>query len=374
MLYSLIISLLSLSQLISILSAMASQKLVIGGLFPIHEKSESHGKNGPCGKIMERRGVQRAEAMLYAIDQINRDKFILPGIRLEPMILDTCGDPIFALNQSLAFVRNIMNAWQIEQTCEPVVPGTQLYTSVVPRPIAGVIGESYSEVTIQTANLLKLFEIVQISPASTTAALSDKNKYYYFARTVAPDSYQSRALADVAHMFNWSYVSLVYSTGEYGENGAEEFKRAAKTLQICVALEEKITDGHNLDGLLRNLLVVSNKDESRVGARVVVLFTRNDDTRRLLMAADRVAKRPDYNLVWLAADGWETSSETTAGLERVAVGVITTVLKSERISKFESYFKALHPVKGNGLKRRTEQPFWFKEFWEQHFRSILNLM
>ncbi|OQR75598.1 metabotropic glutamate receptor-like [Tropilaelaps mercedesae] len=56
--------------------------------------------------------------------------------------------------------------------------------------ISGVIGGSYSEVSLQVANLLRLFRIPQISPASTGTALSDKTRYDFFARTVPPDTFQ----------------------------------------------------------------------------------------------------------------------------------------------------------------------------------------
>lgn len=42
----------------------------------------------------------------------------------------------------------------------------------------------------QVANLLRLFKIPQVSYASTSAALSDKTRFEFFARTVPPDNYQ----------------------------------------------------------------------------------------------------------------------------------------------------------------------------------------
>lgn len=43
---------------------------------------------------------------------------------------------------------------------------------------------------VQVANLLRLFKIPQVSYASTSAALSDKTRFEFFARTVPPDNYQ----------------------------------------------------------------------------------------------------------------------------------------------------------------------------------------
>jgi len=51
--------------------------LVLGGLFPMHEQ-EVAVKDFPCGEIKEEKGIQRMEAMLYALDEINSDQRILP--------------------------------------------------------------------------------------------------------------------------------------------------------------------------------------------------------------------------------------------------------------------------------------------------------
>ena len=51
---------------------------------------------------------QRMEAMLYALDQINADPNLLPNIDLGALILDTCSNPSYALEQSMQFVRSFM--------------------------------------------------------------------------------------------------------------------------------------------------------------------------------------------------------------------------------------------------------------------------
>jgi hypothetical protein len=68
------------------------------------------------------------------------------------------------------------------------------------------------------ANLLRLFRIPQISPASTAKALSDKSRFEMFARTVPPDTFQAIALVDIVKRFNWTYVSTIASEGSYGKS------------------------------------------------------------------------------------------------------------------------------------------------------------
>ena len=51
---------------------------------------------------------QRMEAMLYALDRINEDGSLLPNVTLGAMILDTCSNPSYALEQTMLFVRHLM--------------------------------------------------------------------------------------------------------------------------------------------------------------------------------------------------------------------------------------------------------------------------
>lgn len=75
--------------------------------------------------------------------------------------MDTCSSDSYALNQSLEFVRASINT--VEASAFQCSDGS------IPRPkygmkaISGVVGGSYSEVSLQVANLLRLFKIPQVS-------------------------------------------------------------------------------------------------------------------------------------------------------------------------------------------------------------------
>lgn len=163
-------------------------EIVLGGIFPIHQKGKlpvpcivsplinwhSSGtnirsKNGDlkslCGALNKDRGVQRVEAMLFAIDKINNDPSLLPNIKVGAIILDTCSSDTYALNQSLEFIRASINT-AFESSAFECPNG------MLPRPrqdmrnIYGVVGGSYSEVSLQVANLFRLFRIPQVNTAT----------------------------------------------------------------------------------------------------------------------------------------------------------------------------------------------------------------
>lgn len=63
----------------------------------------------PCGAVKEEKGMQRLEAMLYVLDEINSDDELLPNTTLGALILDSCSSDTYALDQSMEFVRSYMN-------------------------------------------------------------------------------------------------------------------------------------------------------------------------------------------------------------------------------------------------------------------------
>ncbi|KAK6320159.1 hypothetical protein J4Q44_G00092660 [Coregonus suidteri] len=325
--------------------------LVLGGLFPVHEKG---GGIEECGRVNEDRGIQRLEAMLFAIDRINSDPTLLPGVSLGVHILDTCSRDTYALEQALEFVRASLT--KVDDT-EFICPdGSYALQEDIPLAIAGVIGGSYSSVSIQVANLLRLFQIPQISYASTSAKLSDKTRYDYFARTVPPDFYQAKAMAEILRLFNWTYVSTVASEGDYGETGIEAFEQEARMRNICIATSEKVGRSNakkSYEAVIRQLLQKPN-------ARVAVLFLRSDDARELLSAAARL----NATFIWVASDGWGAQESIVKGNEATADGAITLELAANPVPAFNRYFLSLDPINNH------RNP-WYREFWEQKFQCSL---
>ncbi|KAH8391456.1 hypothetical protein KR215_004293, partial [Drosophila sulfurigaster] len=329
--------------------------IILGGLFPVHEKGEGAS---PCGPKVYNRGVQRLEAMLYAIDRVNNDSNLLPGITIGVHILDTCSRDTYALNQSLQFVRASLNnldtsIFECSDASSPL-----LKKNASSGPVFGVIGGSYSSVSLQVANLFRLFHIPQISPASTAKTLSDKSRFDLFARTVPPDTFQSVALVDIIKNFNWSYVSTIHSEGSYGEYGIEAFHKEASERHVCIAAAEKVpsaADDKVFDAIISKLL-------KKPSARGVVLFTRAEDARRILQAAKRA--NLTHPLHWIASDGWGKQQKLLEGLEDIAEGAITGELQSEIIEDFDRYMMQLTPLS-------NQRNPWFAEYWEDTFNCAI---
>ncbi|XP_017682573.1 PREDICTED: metabotropic glutamate receptor 7 isoform X1 [Lepidothrix coronata] len=330
--------------------------ITLGGLFPVHAKGPP---SSPCGDIKKENGIHRLEAMLYALDQINSDPDLLPNVTLGARILDTCSRDTYALEQSLTFVQALIQKDTSDVRCTNGEPPV----FVKPEKVVGVIGASGSSVSIMVANILRLFQIPQISYASTAPELSDDRRYDFFSRVVPPDSFQAQAMVDIVKALGWNYVSTLASEGNYGEKGVESFMQISREAGgLCIAQSLKIPQDRkdktiDFDKIIRQLLETPN-------ARAIVIFANDEDIRQILAAAKRADQVGHF--LWVGSDTWGSKVGPLLQQEDVAEGAITILPKRATIEGFDAYFTS-RTLENN---RRN---VWFAEYWEENFNCKLTI-
>ncbi|XP_076863399.1 glutamate receptor, metabotropic 8b isoform X2 [Brachyhypopomus gauderio] len=328
--------------------------IILGGLFPVHSRGD---RGAPCGELKKEKGIHRLEAMLFAIDLINKDPDLLPNVTLGARVLDTCSRDTYALEQSLTFVQALIERDPSDVRCASGEP--PIFAK--PDKIVGVIGASASSVSIMVANILRLFKIPQISYASTAPELSDNTRYDFFSRVVPPDSYQAQAMLDIVTAMGWNYVSTLASEGNYGESGVEAFVQISReTGGVCIAQSLKIPREPRpgeFDKIILRLLETPN-------ARAVIMFANEDDIRRVLDAAKR--NNQTGHFLWVGSDSWGSKISPVVQQEKVAEGAITILPKRASVDAFDRYFRS----RSLSNNRRN---VWFAEFWEENFGCKLGM-
>lgn len=305
--------------------------IILGGLFPIHQKSVT--RENECGIFSENPGYHFMEAMLHAVDRVNKNPNILPGITLGAKVYDTCQSKTIAADYAKRFI-------------------SMTFSSNKKVQLAGVVGSLSSGVSETVANFLRVFEIPQISYSSTSVTLSNKDIYSYFLRTVPPDSFQTKAIVDIIRKFGWSYVSTVNSAGTYGTKGVEMFWKTADENGICVDVKAELTpfpSPAEYDSVIEKLQNTKQQNN------VVVVFATQGDIRRLLEAALRRKKSQssDYrDLTWIGSDGWSNRVDVTDTAPEAALGALTIMMRRGKIpQEFLQYFTNLtlenYPRKNN---------------------------
>ena len=275
-------------------SAFQSGDISLGGLFPIHVGTASGG----CGGLRSRDVVRFAHVMIFAIDEVNNNSDLLPGVSLGFNIFDYCSTDVIALERSALFLN----------TCSA-------FSKTAGSPVVGVIGPYSSSVTLQVSNLLGLFKVPHVSYGATSPLLSDKSRFKYFLRTVPSDKIRALAIAEILQESGTTYVSLVYSDDDFGRGGANSFFPEAKERGICIAVSKAI-QGLSTIEINETVRELAGRKE----ATVVILFCTKRQIGRLLSAAKGLGQQETF--VWLVGGDLSETQTYLDGNEEMADKVV----------------------------------------------------
>ena len=330
---------------------------VLGGLFPVHDND---GGGSRCGPVRKERGVERMEAMLYAIDRINNDPTLLPNVTLGFDIRDTCNSENIGLDESIDLV--IEDSELDASSCNQISMSSENDSATATIPTSFVIGAAASAVSVPVATLLRLFQLPQVSYSSSSARLNNREIYTYFFRTVPADDLQARAMIDLALRFNWMYVSTIYANDFYGEPGIDEFRKLANQNGICRDLDEGIDS--NFVAADYNHLASKLLNSS---ANVVILFASQGIAAQIFTALRNVSLKQGINrkFLWIASDAWARSTSVVSKFSESLVGLFGMAPLTTIDNGFHSYFSQLT------LDSNKRNP-WFEEFYQAVFNCRVN--
>lgn len=176
-------------------------------------------------------------------------------------------------------------------------------------------------------------------------------------RTIPTDEYQATAMADIIEHFQWNWVIAVASDDDYGRPGIEKFEKEMEERDICIHLNELISqyfEDHEIQAL-------ADRIENST-AKVIVVFASGPDVEPLIK---EMVRRNITDRIWLASEAWASSSLIAKPeyLDVVA-GTIGFVLKAGRIPGFRQFLQQVQPKKDGHNE-------FVREFWEETFNCYL---
>ncbi|KAM4566684.1 extracellular calcium-sensing receptor-like [Odontesthes bonariensis] len=322
--------------------------IMLGGIFSFHSSWENKHNTYTQKPLplqctsLNFREFQFAQAMLFAIEEINNSTDLLPGISLGYNIYDTCGSIARSVKVALALTNGIDN---VSSTSE--APCTR------PAQVQAIMGETSSSPSTAIATVIGPFHIPLISHFSTCACLSDKTKYPSFLRTVPSDYYQSRALAQLVKHFGWTWVGAVRTNDDYGNNGMATFTETAQQLGICLEYSVSVfrTDPSEK---IRKVIEIIKASTSKV----VVAFLSHMDMDVL------IHELSNHNLTgyqWVGSESWIFDSQIAAvDKNHILDGAIGLSIPKAHVSGLREFMFDVKPLilSNNDL---------FTEFWEALF-------
>ncbi|XP_026230321.1 extracellular calcium-sensing receptor-like [Anabas testudineus] len=319
--------------------------IILGGIFSFHsswkDREDTYTyKPLPLECIsLNFRDFQIAQAMLFAIEEINNRTDLLPGISLGYKIYDTCGSMARSVKAALALANG--NEVMSVPSMAPCSKSAQ---------VQAIMGETSSSPCMAIATVIGPFLIPLISPFATCACLSDKTKYPSFLRTIPSDYYQSRALAQLVKRFGWTWVGAIRTNDDYGNNGMAIFTETAQQLGICLEYSVSFfrTDPPNK---IQNIIDIIKLSTSKV----IVAFLSVLDLDVLIYMLSL------HNLTgyqWVGSEAWIFDSQIAEmDKHHILDGAIGMAIPKSHVKGIREFILDVKPINNAMLT----------EFWEVLF-------
>ncbi|XP_077992048.1 extracellular calcium-sensing receptor-like [Glandiceps talaboti] len=318
--------------------------IMIGGLFSFHSRIKISDNSLQSGPIQETctsfdyKGFRRSQAMIYAIEEINRRNDILPNISLGYEIRDTCSAVSKSLQGAIDFVASL------ETEEEGLGDGRVL----------AVVGASNSATSVPVASVMGIVNIPMISYSSTSRLLSDRILYKSFFRTVPSDASQAVAMAELVKHFGWNWVGTIAADDSYGRPGIEQFIREAEDRDVCISFRKLVTSFPTEDEIQDVVTAIKENPD----AKVLVTFIHFAKIKLIL---EEVARQGITDRTWIASEAWADNNEVATLDPRVVIGTHGILLTLGEIPGFGDYLQNLNPFHNN-----FSNPF-LNELWENSF-------
>ncbi|KAL7879157.1 hypothetical protein AOLI_G00101310 [Acnodon oligacanthus] len=319
-------------------------QVILAGMFPIHSKgieqqldfTSSPGKRRCRG--LNLRAFRWTQAMIYFIEEINRDPNLLPNITLGYRIYDTCWLVALSMRTALSVVSQPLKRNSTGACSSPSIPL--------------VIGDSGSTLSMSISRLLNLFSVPLVSYFSSCACLSDKQQFPYFFRTIPSDAYQASAVARLVKHFGWTWVGAMGGDDAYGRTALDTFTAEVTRLGVCVAFRVIIP---KVPSQLQLQDIVKTIREST--AHVLVTFATEEDIQPVV---EETVRQKVTGKQWVASEAWITSTLISTIYPSLS-GTIGFAIRRAEIPGLRTFLHSLQPL---------AEPYnpSAREFWETQFQ------
>uniref|UniRef100_H3A987 G-protein coupled receptors family 3 profile domain-containing protein n=1 Tax=Latimeria chalumnae TaxID=7897 RepID=H3A987_LATCH len=320
--------------------------IIIGGIFPLYynkmvpDVSFTEMPELLHCEIFRFRHYQWLQGMMFAIEEINQNRNLLPNITLGFAIYASCGLAERAIKGSM---------WMVTGQ-EEAIPN---YRCQKQFPLAAVIGDAPSSMSIPIARLLGLYDYPQISYASTVELLNDKHEFPSFFWTIPSDNFQSVVIARLVMHFGWTWVGLLAEDSNYGQQGIRIVKEEIIKARGCIAFSETMSLLNSQEVILHIVKVIKKSK-----ANVIVVFSNEAHVIPLM---EEIVRQNVTGKVWIASDGWYPLSVFSENEQlKTLIGTFGVWSQKGEIPGFQEFLFNIHPSK-------SPDDIFIKHYWEDIF-------
>ncbi|EDV24775.1 uncharacterized protein TRIADDRAFT_11614, partial [Trichoplax adhaerens] len=279
-------------------------------------------------------------AIIYAIEQINQDKQLLPNIKLGYDLRDTCDTANLASIQALHFITKS-------------IEGDHQTSGYHRNKIVGIVGALRTKGSFAAATILSNFDLAQVSYGSSSRILDDKERFKTFFRTIPSDIYQARALVDIIKYFQWSYVGLLAIDDGYGEMLASTFTSIALQNSICIPVYRTFP----LKWTKKHLREIIKQFVKLTEIKVILLFCTETDASAIFEEASRQNLK---GKIFIGCDAWGYGRNIANKFPDVIEGALSVAFPFNPLLAFRRYLQRL-----NICEKENLNPWLFQFLLQQ---------
>ncbi|XP_043942662.1 extracellular calcium-sensing receptor-like [Protopterus annectens] len=281
-----------------------------------------------------------AVAMIFAVNEINRDPHLLPNHTLAYVLYDSCYTEV----RALAITMRLLSG---EKKAPNYHCGSELW------PIA-VLGDSPSTSSVIMARILGVYRYPQISYGSTLPFLSDKQQFPSFVRTISSFTVQVIAMTQLMKHFAWTWIGILAADNDLGLEGSQSLLLELAKRGSCVAFLE-ILPAYNSKSRLRQIAEKIKASSAKV---IIVCSTQ----QYIIPLMEEVTMQNISNKIWIAPIIWINSlvfhiRENWKTLN----GTLGFTMYNPEIPEFREYVYNIIPS-------TTSDDTFLTLFWETIFR------
>ncbi|KAM4651773.1 extracellular calcium-sensing receptor-like [Discoglossus pictus] len=265
----------------------------------------------------------------------------MPNITLGYEIYDSCYLDAAAIDGVMSYLSGRQTKVP-NYRCDPA-----------PHKLAALIGDSPSSGSVSIARILGLTLFPQISYASALPTLADKTQFPSFVRTVGTVDSQPNAVVQMIIHFNWTWVGIIASNNDYGDQGSQKLKSEMAKHSVCVAFSETLSTPPRKENLDRIVNIIKKST-----ANVIVLYAYATEIIALLQI---VTVQKITGKIWLAVGSWVPSAVfSEKDLWGTLNGTVGLAKYSADIPGFRDFLYSIYPSK-------YPNDIFVKEFWGHVF-------
>ncbi|XP_069098615.1 taste receptor type 1 member 2-like [Pleurodeles waltl] len=264
--------------------------------------------------------------MRFAIKEINNSSSLLPGLTLGYITYDSC-----------YIYNNIQPALDFISR-NGAINMQNHYADYMPRVIS-VIGPDSTDAAAATASIFNMLLLPQINYYATNKALSGLDLPSCF-QTIPSIAKQQEAIRSILKRFKWTWIAVLGTADDYGQEGVQELCDSAAEAGFCVAYQEiipKKENGREKEWEQTIKQVINNITNTNVN--VIVVFGLD------IIAVDFFEFIVHNNLtqkIWIATETWSVAKSIydIPSIRRLGV-FFGIAIEHVEIPGFNEYLKHL---------------------------------